>query len=46
MLNIEYKDNLNEEFYKVIDDEFNKYAIKNDVICNYKPFSFILVILL
>lgn len=41
MLNIEYKANLNEEFYKVIDDEFNKYAIKNDVICNYKPFSFI-----
>ena len=24
MLNIEYKENLEEEFYKIIDDEFNK----------------------
>ena len=41
MLNIEYKDSLNEEFYKVIDEEFNKYAIKNDVVCNYTLFAFI-----
>ena len=41
MLNIEYKENLNEEFYKIIDEEFNKFATKNEVICNYKPFSFI-----
>lgn len=41
MLNIEYKENLEEEFYKIIDDEFNKFAVKNEVVCNYKPFSFI-----
>lgn len=41
MLNIEYKENLNEEFYKIIDEEFNKFATKNEVICNYMPFSFI-----
>lgn len=31
MLNIEYIENLDENFYKLIDDEFNKYTIKNDV---------------
>ena len=41
MLNIEYKENLNEEFYNIIDTEFNKYATKNSVTCNYKPFNFI-----
>ena len=41
MLNIEYKENLEEEFYKIIDDEFNKFAVKNEVVCNYTPFSFI-----
>ena len=41
MLNIEYKENLDEEFYKIIDTEFNKFAIKNDVTCDYKPFNFI-----
>ena len=41
MLNIEYKENLSEEFYKIIDTEFNKYATKNEVVCNYKPFNFI-----
>ena len=41
MLNIEYKENLNEEFYKIIDEEFNKFATKNEVICNYMPFPFI-----
>ena len=33
MLNIEYKENLNEEF--------NKFAIKNDIICNYNSFTFV-----
>ena len=28
MLNIEYIENLDENFYKLIGDEFNKYAIK------------------
>ena len=41
MINIEYKENLDEEFYKIIDNEFNKYALKNKVVCNYTPFAFI-----
>ncbi len=41
MINITYQENLDEEFYNIIDEEFNKFAIKNEVICNYKPFSFI-----
>lgn len=41
MLNIEYKENLDEGFYKIIDEEFNKFAEKNEVVCNYTPFSFI-----
>ena len=41
MLNIAYKENLDEEFYKIIDDEFNKFAVKNEVVCNYTSFSFI-----
>ena len=41
MLNIEYKDNLEEEFYSMIDNKFNKFAIKNGVICNYMPFAFV-----
>ena len=41
MLNIEYKDNLEEEFYSMIDNEFNKFAIKNGVTCNYMPFTFV-----
>ena len=41
MLEIEYKENLDEEFYQIIDKEFNKYATKNGVTCNYKSFNFI-----
>ena len=41
MVNIEYKENLDEEFYKFIGEEFDKYAIKNEVTCNYRPFNFI-----
>ena len=41
MLNIEYKESLNEEFYSMIDKEFNKYASKNEVTCNYTQFNFI-----
>lgn len=41
MLNIEFKENLDEKIYELIDTEFNKYAIKNDVMCDYKPFSFV-----
>ena len=41
MLNIEYKENLEEKFYKIINEEFNKFSAKNDIVCNYKPFAFI-----
>ena len=41
MINIEHKENLDEEFYKIIDTEFNKFAAKNGVTCNYTPFYFI-----
>lgn len=41
MLKIELMNNTNEEIYKIIDEEFNKYAKQNGVICNYKPFTFV-----
>ena len=41
MIEIEYKENLDEKFYEVMDSEFNKYATKNGVICNYTPFCFV-----
>ena len=41
MIEIEYKENLDGQFYKMIDEEFEKYAMKNDITCNYKPFNFI-----
>ena len=41
MINIEYTPELSEEFYELIDTEFNKFATKNDVPCNYTPFNFV-----
>lgn len=41
MLSIEYKENLDEEFYIAMNKEFNKFALKNGVTCNYTPFNFI-----
>ena len=41
MINIEYVENPDDEIYQLIDDEFNKYATKNEVICNYTPFHFV-----
>ena len=41
MLEIEYKENFEDEFYGIISTEFNKYAIKNKVVCNYNPFAFV-----
>lgn len=41
MLNIEYEEELDKEFYKIIDTEFNKFATKNGVSCNYTPFNFV-----
>jgi len=41
MLEIEYEENLDEQFYEIIDKEFNKFATENGVTCNYRPFNFI-----
>jgi len=41
MIEIEYIENLEEKYYEMIDYEFNKYATKNGVTCNYTPFNFI-----
>ena len=41
MINIEFKEQLEEKDYMMIDTEFNKYAKDNDVVCNYTPFNFI-----
>jgi len=41
MIEIEYKENLDEKHYEMIDTEFNKYATKNEVTCNYTPFNFV-----
>ena len=41
MLEIEFKENLDEKYYEIIDNEFNTYAAKNGVTCNYTPFNFI-----
>lgn len=40
MIEIEYKENI-EELYDLLDNEFDKYAIKNNVTCDYMPFNFI-----
>lgn len=41
MINIEYKENLDEKFYKIIDTEFTKFATKNGIACNYVSFAFV-----
>lgn len=41
MIMIEYREKLEEEFYNIIDSEFNKFAVKNGVTCNYVPFAFV-----
>lgn len=41
MINIEYKDSFGEEEGIFIDNEFNKYAEKNGVRCDYKPFVYV-----
>lgn len=40
MINIEYVES-SEEFGEMIDIEFDKFAAKADVICNYTPFTFV-----
>ena len=41
MLNIEFKEKLDEEFYNIIDSEFNKFATENGINCNYNSFAFV-----
>ena len=41
MIEIEFKENLDQKYYEIIDKEFNKYAEKNGVVCNYTPFNFV-----
>ena len=41
MITIDYVENLDEEYYKIINREFDKYAFKNGITCEYKPFAFI-----
>ena len=41
MIDIKFEENMGEEFYKIINTEFDKFAIKNGVICNYVPFAFV-----
>ena len=38
MINIEYKKKIKKELDNFIDIEFDKYAAKNGVICNYQSF--------
>jgi len=39
-MTIEYIKNLNEELDKMIGSEFDKFAAKNEIVCNYVPFAF------
>ena len=41
MLNIQYIETADKELYKLMGNEFNKFAIKNGVECNYKSFNFV-----
>ena len=41
MIEIEYKENLGEEIYTMIDEEFNEFATTNGAVCNYKSFAFV-----
>ena len=41
MINIEHLDKIEDKFYITINEEFNKYASKNGVECNYVPFTFL-----
>lgn len=41
MVKIEFREKLDDKFYKMLDNEFNKFAIENDVKCNYTPFNFV-----
>lgn len=41
MIEVEYKENSDEGIYEIIEEEFNKFATKNGIVCNYKSFAFV-----
>ena len=41
MIEIESINQISEEYYILIDDEFNKYAAKNGLTCDFKQFAFV-----
>lgn len=41
MIEIEFREQLDEKYYIMLDDEFNKHAIQNGVKCDYIPFIFV-----
>ena len=41
MINIEHKENLDKEIYNIIDEEFEEFANKNEIKCNYISFAFV-----
>ena len=41
MIEIEYKEELNNELGDLLGIEFEKYAKKNDIVCDYTPFNFV-----
>ena len=41
MIDIEYSDKIEDKYYMIIGKEFEKYANKNGVECNYVPYIFI-----
>ena len=41
MINLEYVEDISEELGEMVGAEFDKYAVKNDILCNYASFTFI-----
>ncbi len=41
MITIEKENNPQEELFKLLNIEFDKYADKHGVVCNYVPFTFV-----
>ena len=41
MIKIEHVEKLDKTLIKLLDDQFNQFAIENNVSCNYAPFNFI-----
>lgn len=40
-MNIEYRENLSDDMYELLGSEFERYAEKNGVKCDYREFNFI-----